>query len=180
MSDKRETATLAGGCFWCLDAAYRQIEGVTRVESGYTGGQKADPDYRDVCTGRTGHAEAVQVEYDPDVISYPQILEILWTIHDPTTLNRQGADSGTQYRSAIYYADEAQHAAAEQSKAEVQHLWGDPVVTEITPLGTWYPAEEYHQDYYNRNPGQGYCAAVINPKLAKLRAKHSERIRTAV
>jgi peptide-methionine (S)-S-oxide reductase len=177
MSNATETATLAGGCFWCLDAAYRQIEGVQGVVSGYTGGTRPDPTYEQVCTGSTGHAEAVQVSYDPDVITYPEILEIFWSIHDPTTLNRQGADAGTQYRSAIYYAGDAQKAAAEASRDEVQKLWSNPVVTEIEPLGDFYPAEEYHQDYYARNPWQGYCQAVINPKLKKLREHHAARLK---
>lgn len=178
MDQKTETATLAGGCFWCLDAAYRQIEGVSGVVSGYSGGAKPNPSYQEVCTGRTGHAEAVQVEFDPSVISYPEILEILWTIHDPTTLNRQGADVGTQYRSAIFYHDEAQRAAAEASRDAVQALWPNPVVTEIVPLEAFYPAEDYHQDYYAHNPNQGYCAVVINPKLKKLRQHHAARLKT--
>ena len=177
MSDLRETATLAGGCFWCLDAAYRRIGGVTGSVSGYSGGPGANPSYRDVCSGRTGHAEAVQVEFDPEVISYPEILEIFWTIHDPTTLNRQGADVGTQYRSAIFYDGPGQKAAAEASRDDIQKLWPDPVVTEITPLEAFYPAEEYHQDYYAKNPMQGYCVAVINPKLRKLREHHAARIK---
>lgn len=177
MSERRETATLAGGCFWCLDAAYRRIEGVVDSVSGYAGGQVPNPSYRDVCTGRTGHAEAVQVTYEPDVITYPEILDIFWTIHDPTTLNRQGADVGTQYRSAIYYADDAQRAAAEASRDAAQKLWDRPVVTEIAPLDIFYPAEDYHQDYYAKNPGQGYCVAVINPKLRKLREHHEARLR---
>ncbi|HZS14538.1 MAG TPA: peptide-methionine (S)-S-oxide reductase MsrA [Candidatus Dormibacteraeota bacterium] len=172
-----EVATLAGGCFWCLDAAYRQIEGVTRVVSGYAGGTVDDPSYEQVCTGRTGHAEVVQVEYDPASISYEDVLDVFWSIHDPTTLNRQGADTGTQYRSAIFVHDEAQRAAAERSRAAVQEHWHDPVVTEIVPLDRFWPAEEYHQDYYARNPYQGYCQAVINPKLLKLRQKHAARLR---
>jgi peptide-methionine (S)-S-oxide reductase len=177
---RTELATLAGGCFWCLDAAYRQIEGVTRVVSGYAGGALADPTYEQVCTGRTGHAEAVQVEYDPSVISYDDVLDVLWSIHDPTTLNRQGADAGTQYRSAIFVHDEAQRAAAERSKAAVQEHWSDPVVTEVVPLDRFWPAEEYHQDYFARNPDSGYCQVVINPKLRKLREKHAARLRQGV
>jgi len=177
MSDLRESATLAGGCFWCLDAAYRRIGGVTSSVAGYTGGPGAHPTYSAVCSGRTGHAEAVQVEYDPAVISYPEILEIFWTIHDPTTLNRQGADVGTQYRSAIFYDGDGQKAAAVASRDDIQKLWPDPVVTEVTPLEVFYPAEEYHQDYYTRNPDQGYCVAVINPKLRKLREHHAARIK---
>ena len=175
-----QTATLAGGCFWCLDAAFRQIEGVEDVISGYTGGEQPNPSYQQVCSGRTGHAEAVQVIFDPNVISYADILDIFWTIHDPTTLNRQGYDSGTQYRSGIYVHDQAQRAEAERSRDAVQALWKDPVVTEIEDLGTFYPAEEYHQNYFARNPGQGYCVAVINPKLEKLRKKHADRLRARV
>jgi peptide-methionine (S)-S-oxide reductase len=180
MSDKREIATLAGGCFWCLDAAYRQIDGVTGVVSGYAGGGRPNPTYEQVSTGSTGHAEVVDVEFDPEVISYPEVLEIFWTIHDPTTLNRQGADVGTQYRSAIFYRDDAQKAAAEASRDAVQELWSNPVVTEIVPLEAFYPAEDYHQDYYAKNPGQGYCVAVINPKLKKLREHHLNRIKAGV
>jgi peptide-methionine (S)-S-oxide reductase len=176
MDKKAEVATLGGGCFWCLDAAYRRIEGIKSVVSGYAGGATPNPTYEQVCNGTTGHAEVVQVEFDPDVITYPEILEIFWTIHDPTTLNRQGADVGSQYRSAIFYEGDTQKAAAEASRDEVQALWPNPVVTEIVPLEAFYPAEEYHQDFYAKNPGQGYCQAVINPKLRKLREHHSARI----
>jgi peptide-methionine (S)-S-oxide reductase len=177
MSEKREIATLAGGCFWCLDAAYRRIDGVTRVESGYAGGRQPNPTYQQVCSGATGHAEVVQVEFDPEVISFPEILDIFWTIHDPTTLNRQGADVGTQYRSSIFYHDDTQRAEAEASRDAVQLLWSSPVVTEVVPLQAFYPAEAYHQDYYGQHPGERYCAAVINPKLKKLREHHSARIK---
>ena len=180
MADRTETATVAGGCFWCLDAAYRQIEGVVGVVSGYTGGQRPHPTYEQVCTGATGHAEAVQVTYDPEVLSYTDVLDILWAVHDPTTLNRQGADVGTQYRSAIYIHDEAQRAEATASREAAQAYWDDPVVTEITPLGAFYPAEDYHQDYYAQHPDQGYCRAVINPKLAKVRARFASRLRAGV
>jgi peptide-methionine (S)-S-oxide reductase len=180
MAATTQTATLGGGCFWCLDAAYRQIEGVTGVVSGYAGGRRANPTYEQVCSGATGHAEVVQVEFDPDVLGYGDILDIFWTIHDPTTLNRQGADAGTQYRSVIFYDDEVQKATAEASRTAVGELWRDPVVTEIVPLETFYPAEEYHQDYFARNPGQGYCVAVINPKLDKLRKHHQARLKTGV
>jgi peptide-methionine (S)-S-oxide reductase len=172
-----EVATLGGGCFWCLDAAYRQIEGVTRVVSGYAGGALANPTYEQVCGGRTGHAEVVQVEFDPAVISYEDVLDVFWSIHDPTTLDRQGGDVGTQYRSAIFVHDEAQRAAAERSRAAVQEHWSQPVVTEITPLDRFWMAEDYHQDYFARNPNQGYCQVVINPKLRKLREKHAARLR---
>jgi peptide-methionine (S)-S-oxide reductase len=180
MSDRREVATLGGGCFWCLDAAYREIRGVTRVVSGYAGGTVARPTYEQVCTGRTGHAEVVQIEFDPDVISYPEVLDVFWSIHDPTTRNRQGADVGTQYRSVIFTHDEAQAEAARASAAAIQQAWPQPVVTEIEPLGEFYPAEEYHQDYFARNPHQGYCQVVINPKLQKVRRRHAELLKAPI
>jgi peptide-methionine (S)-S-oxide reductase len=165
---RTETATLGGGCFWCLEAVYERIEGVKSVVSGYAGGTKADPTYSEVCTGATGHAEVVQVEYDPGVIGYEQILELFWKAHDPTTLNRQGADVGTQYRSIILYHDESQRKMAERSKALAAEQLSRPIVTEIQPLETFYRAEEYHQDYYAKNPNAGYCSFVIRPKLRKL------------
>jgi peptide-methionine (S)-S-oxide reductase len=177
MSERRETATLGGGCFWCLDAAYRDIEGVTEVVSGYAGGKWANPTYEQVCTGATGHAEVVQVEFDPDVLTYADVLDIFWSLHDPTTLNRQGADVGTQYRSVILYHDDAQRRTAEASRDAIQQAWPHPVVTEIVPLEIFYPAEEYHQNYYARNPGTGYCQLVINPKLKKLRERYAARLR---
>jgi peptide-methionine (S)-S-oxide reductase len=177
MTTGREVATLGGGCFWCLDAAYRRVEGVTGVVSGYAGGEDPRPTYQRVCSGVTGHAEVVQVEFDPAVISYRDILDVFWAIHDPTTLNQQGHDVGTQYRSIILTHDDAQRQAAEESRAAVQSLWPRPVVTEIVPLEVFHPAEEYHQDYYARNPEQGYCQVVINPKLAKLRQRFAARLR---
>jgi peptide-methionine (S)-S-oxide reductase len=177
MTTGREVATLGGGCFWCLDAAYRRVEGVTGVVSGYAGGEDPRPTYQRVCSGVTGHAEVVQVEFDPAVISYRDILDVFWAIHDPTTLNQQGQDVGTQYRSIILTHDDAQRQAAEESRAAVQSLWPRPVVTEIVPLEVFHPAEEYHQDYYARNPEQGYCQVVINPKLAKLRQRFAARLR---
>jgi len=177
MAERTELATLGGGCFWCLDAAYREIEGVVGVVSGYAGGRGPDPTYEQVCTGITGHAEVVQVEFDPDVISYADILDVLWSIHDPTTRDRQGADVGSQYRSIILHHDEAQRTTAEASRDAVQKVWSRPIVTEIVPLETFYPAEDYHQDYYARNPGQGYCQAVINPKLSKLRQHHAAMLK---
>jgi len=177
MTERRETATLGGGCFWCLDAAYREIEGVTHVVSGYAGGERPNPTYEQVSTGRTGHAEVVQVEFDPDVISYADVLDIFWAIHDPTTLNRQGADVGTQYRSVIFYADDDQRRAAEASRDAIQDAWPRPVVTEIVPLQAFYPAEEYHQDYFAKNPDQGYCQLIINPKLKKLRDRYAARLK---
>ena len=177
MNERTQTATLGGGCFWCLDAAYRQIDGVTRVTSGYAGGRLPDPTYQQVCTGTTGHAEVVQLEFDPDLISYGDILEIFWSIHDPTTRDRQGADVGSQYRSVILHHDDAQQRAAVESREAAQRLWGKPIVTEIVALDAFYPAEDYHQDYYACNPEQGYCQVVINPKLAKLRERHRARLR---
>lgn len=170
-------ATLAGGCFWCLEAAYQEIEGVEQVTSGYTGGHVENPSYRAVCSGSTGHAEAVQVAYDPDQISYEDLLEIFFTIHDPTQLNRQGADVGTQYRSAIFTHDDTQREEAEAmiERLETDGVY-DGIVTEVEPLETFYEAEEKHHDYYRRNPGAAYCQAVINPKLAKLRQKHADRL----
>jgi len=179
MSERRETATLGGGCFWCLDAAYREIDGVTAVISGYSGGRRPNPTYQQVCTGATGHAEVVQVEFDPDALSYADVLDIFWAIHDPTTRDRQGADVGTQYRSVIFYRDDDQRRAAEASRDAIQQLWPRPVVTEIVPLEAFYPAEEYHQNYFARNPSQGYCQVVINPKLKKLRESHAARIRAS-
>lgn len=177
MAERRELATLGGGCFWCLDAAYRRIEGVTGVVSGYAGGHDSRPTYQRVCEGTTGHAEVVQVEFDPDVISYHDILDVFWAIHDPTTLNRQGHDVGTQYRSIILAHDDSQRRIAEESRQSVASLWPRPVVTEIVPLEEFHPGEEYHQDYFARNPDQGYCQVVINPKLAKLREKFATRLR---
>ncbi|MFN2564424.1 MAG: peptide-methionine (S)-S-oxide reductase MsrA [Gemmatimonadaceae bacterium] len=174
----REVATLAGGCFWCLDAVFRDLRGVEKIESGYSGGTTPNPSYEQVCSGRTGHAEVVQVTFDPAAISYRDLLGVFFAIHDPTTLNRQGGDVGTQYRSAIFYHSPEQRAAAEQVIRELtaKGLWDDPVVTEVTPFTTFYPAESYHQDYFNRNPYQPYCAAVIAPKVAKFRSKYLERL----
>ncbi len=172
MSDKlntlREYAVLAGGCFWCVEAVYERIDGVKSVASGYTGGSVAHPTYEQVCTGTTGHAEAVKITFDPDVISYAKIVEIFWKSHDPTTLNRQGGDSGTQYRSAIYYSDDAQKKTAEKSRETAQLTFHNKIVTEIAPLGEFYTAEEYHQDYFKLNPNAAYCQYVIEPKLKKL------------
>jgi peptide-methionine (S)-S-oxide reductase len=176
-SQSTEVATLGGGCFWCLDAAYRQVEGVTRVVSGYAGGARPNPTYEQVCTGATGHAEVVSVEFDPTVITYEDVLDIFWAIHDPTQLNRQGADIGTQYRSVIFVHDDAQRSAAERSRQAVQAHWEKPVVTAIEPLPDFWPAEEYHQDYFARNPDQGYCQVVINPKLRKLRERYAARLK---
>ncbi len=175
----RETATLAGGCFWCLDGAYRDLRGVVAVESGYAGGHVANPTYEQVCTGRTGHAEVVRITYDPAAISFRDLLEVFFSIHDPTTLNRQGADVGTQYRSAIFVHDETQRETAATLVAELEsdRVFPDPIVTEITPLAEYYPAEDYHQDYYRNHPGEGYCQVVVAPKLAKFRARYAARLK---
>jgi len=162
-------ATLGGGCFWCLEAVYENVKGVKDVVSGYAGGHTENPDYRSVCSGQTGHAEVVQITYDPDQISYKELLEIFWHIHDPTTLNRQGADVGTQYRSIILYHDDEQKREAEASRAEAQKRFRDPIVTEIVPLEKFWPAEAYHQDYFKNNPYQGYCQAVVAPKVEKFK-----------
>ena len=164
----RETAVLGGGCFWCVEAVYERVQGVLSVESGYAGGTVKNPSYEQVCTGTTGHAEVVRVTFDPAVISYSEIIDIFWKAHDPTTMNRQGADRGTQYRSIILYADEEQRRAAEESMKKAKSAFDRPIVTEITSLEVFYPAEDYHQDYYENNPYGGYCRAVIAPKLEKL------------
>jgi peptide-methionine (S)-S-oxide reductase len=173
------TATLAGGCFWCLEAVFLRLRGVQRVESGYAGGHVENPTYRAVCTGDTGHAEVVQVDFDPNEISYRELLEVFFAIHDPTTLNRQGADVGTQYRSAIFYHDDAQKAEAEQVIRELseERVFDGAIVTEVVPLTKFYPAEDYHREYYDRNPEQGYCQVVISPKVAKLRQKFAEKLK---
>jgi peptide-methionine (S)-S-oxide reductase len=165
----QEYAVLAGGCFWCVEAVYERIDGVVSVVSGYTGGKGANPTYEQVCSGATGHAEAVKITYNPEVISYSEILELFWKSHDPTTLNRQGADVGTQYRSAIFYVDENQKRVAEESLSAARAAFKNEIVTEITPLGEFYIAEEYHQDYYAHNPNAPYCQLVIAPKLEKLK-----------
>ncbi|MDR9430917.1 MAG: peptide-methionine (S)-S-oxide reductase MsrA [Natronomonas sp.] len=169
-----ETATLAGGCFWCIEAALKELRGVDRVTSGYAGGHVDDPSYEAVCRGETGHAEVVQVEFDPDAIGYRDLLEVFFTIHDPTTLNRQGPDVGSQYRSAVYYHDDAQRETVEAVIDELEPLYDDEIVTEVAPLETFYPAEEYHQDYFEKHPNDTYCTVNINPKLSKLREKHAE------
>jgi len=181
MAAATETATLGGGCFWCLEAVYEMVEGVSRVKSGYAGGHVENPTYKQVCTGKTGHAEVVQVDFDPDVVSYADILEIFFGIHDPTTLNRQGGDVGPQYRSAIFTHSDAQEATARQVLAEVDRdgPWDDPIVTEIEPLGRFYPAEDYHDEYFRRNTTQPYCQAVIAPKVAKFRKRFSHRLTTS-
>jgi peptide-methionine (S)-S-oxide reductase len=168
-----ETFVLAGGCFWCLDTVYRMTRGVSSVVSGYTGGQLDDPDYYTVCTGRTGHAEAVAVTFDPAVVPADVILDLFFTGHDPTTLNRQGYDVGTQYRSAMFWADEAQRAVFQDAIARAQPQWDQPIVTTLEPLGTFWEAESEHQDFYAQQPWNGYCQVIINPKLAKVRQRYS-------
>jgi peptide-methionine (S)-S-oxide reductase len=173
------TATLGGGCFWCLEAVYDRVEGVHAVTSGYAGGHVTNPSYRQVCTGTTGHAEVVQVEYDPEIISYRDLLEIFFTIHDPTTKDRQGADVGPQYRSIILFHDADQQTTAESviEDLEADGVFDDPIVTDVEPLDTFYRAEDKHQDYFANNPGQPYCQAVIAPKVNKLRKKHAKRLK---
>ena len=175
----RELATLGGGCFWCLEAVYKELRGVERVVSGYAGGWVENPTYEQVCDGTTGHAEVVQVTFDPAAVSYRELLGVFFTIHDPTTPNRQGGDVGTQYRSAVFYHTPAQREAAEAVIAELTAagVWGAPVVTQVVPLETFYPAEGYHQDYFERNPFQPYCRAVVAPKVAKFRKHFLEKLK---
>lgn len=170
-SNHTELATLGGGCYWCTEAIFQMLPGVKSVSSGFAGGTKENPTYHEVCTGRTGHAEVIQIEYDPKTISYEKLLETFWEAHDPTTLNRQGADSGTQYRSIILYGNEVQKAAAEKSKAQAQKQFSRPIVTEIVPLTKFYKADADHQNFYRNNPNQGYCRAVIQPKVEKFEKK---------
>lgn len=174
---KFEMTTLAGGCFWCLEAAYQMVEGVTQVVSGYAGGQTKDPSYEQVSSGSTGHAEVVQITFDSNIITYEDLLDIFWAIHDPTTLNRQGHDIGPQYRSMILFHNDEQKKLAEASRDKAAKLWPDPIVTEIKPLGHFYRAEDYHQNYFRNHPEQGYCQIVINPKLQKLREKFATKLK---
>jgi peptide-methionine (S)-S-oxide reductase len=171
-----EIATLGGGCFWCLEAVYQELKGVTAVESGYTGGSVVNPSYEEVCDGTTGHAEVVRVSFDPAVVSYRQILEVFFTIHDPTTLNRQGNDVGTQYRSVVYYHSPEQQETAKHVIAEMASVWDAPLVTELSPEEVYYKAEEYHQNYFRQHPLQGYCAFIVAPKVAKFRKTFSDRL----
>ncbi len=176
---RREVATLGGGCFWCLEAVYLELKGIEKVESGYAGGAVANPSYEDVCSGTTGHAEVVQLTFDPSVISFKDILEVFFTIHDPTTLDRQGYDVGTQYRSIIFYHTPEQRATAEQTIAELdrQGIWPNPIVTRLEPFTAFYPAEGYHQRYFERNPFQPYCQVVVAPKVAKARKTFLSRLK---
>jgi peptide-methionine (S)-S-oxide reductase len=178
-NNRLEVATLGGGCFWCLEAVYDQLRGVTDVVSGYSGGQVPHPSYEQVCGGRTGHAEVVQVAFDPEVVTYRQILEVFFTIHDPTTLNRQGPDVGPQYRSVIFYHSPEQKSTAEQVMADLtgRKLWDRNIVTELAPLEEFYPAEPYHQEYFARNPSQGYCQFVVAPKVAKFRKQYMANLK---
>ena len=178
MSTPTEIATLAGGCFWCLDAVFVELKGIHTVKSGYTGGRRPNPTYEQVCTGTTGHAEVVQVTFDPSVVSYRDLLDVFFTIHDPTTLNRQGNDSGTQYRSAIYThsAEQEQTARATIAEFTATKVWDDPIVTEVTPIDVFYAAEHYHDNYFARNPGNPYCAVVIAPKVSKARKLFLEKL----
>ncbi|HZS07995.1 MAG TPA: peptide-methionine (S)-S-oxide reductase MsrA [Blastocatellia bacterium] len=175
----KEVATLAGGCFWCLEAVFNDLRGVEKVVSGYSGGTVKNPTYQQVCTGTTGHAEVVQITFDPQVISLKELLEVFFTIHDPTTLNRQGADEGTQYRSAIFYHSPEQKAVAESVIADItaQKIWDNKIVTEVTPFSEFYPAEDYHQLYYERNPNAGYCRVVIAPKVTKFRKQFVSKLK---
>lgn len=174
-----EIATLGGGCFWCLEAVYEEMKGVEKVESGYSGGSVPEPSYEQICTGTTGHAEVVQVTFDPEVVSHREVLEVFFTIHDPTTLNRQGMDVGPQYRSVIFYHDEEQKRVAEEVLSEFAEadVWGKPIVTEISPLENYYRAEEYHQNYYRDNAYQPYCQVVVAPKVAKFRKQYLEKLK---
>ena len=178
-SSHTEVATLGGGCFWCLEAVYQELRGVKKVESGYSGGDVPHPTYRQVCSETTGHAEVVQVTFDPDEVSYRDILDVYFTIHDPTTLNRQGADVGTQYRSAIFYHTEEQKRVAEEAISDLQTegIWNNPIVTEVAPFDEFYVAEDYHQDYFRNNGFQPYCQVIIAPKVAKFRKEHLERLK---
>lgn len=174
----KEVATLAGGCFWCLEAIYDQLRGVEDVVSGYAGGQRPNPSYEQVCTGATGHAEVVQITFDPQVVSFRELLEVFFTIHDPTTLNRQGADVGTQYRSAVFFHSPAQQTIVQQVIRDLEDaaIWQHKIVTEVTPFTVFYPAEAYHQEYFAHHPEQGYCQIVIAPKVAKFRQKYLSRL----
>jgi peptide-methionine (S)-S-oxide reductase len=179
MGKDLQIATLAGGCFWCLEAVFKELKGVESVESGYSGGTVPDPTYHEVCDGETGHAETVRVTFDPSVLSYHNLLTIFFTIHDPTTLNRQGNDVGTQYRSAVFYHDEEQKKILDEVMGEIAaaSIWGAPLVTEVRPFEAFYPAEDYHQEYFKKNPWQPYCRVVVAPKVAKFRQKFAERLR---
>jgi len=176
-SGTTEMATLGGGCFWCVEAVYQELNGVLKVESGYSGGHVSNPTYREIGTGTTGHAEVAQITYDPAVVTFEEILEVFFTVHDPTTLNRQGNDVGTQYRSVIFYHNDAQKTIAEAAKSAATELWANPIVTQIAPLDKFYKAEDYHQNYYRDNPSQPYCVYVVGPKVKKFREKFAEKLK---
>jgi peptide-methionine (S)-S-oxide reductase len=178
-SSELKTATFGAGCFWCTEAVFLNVNGVSKVVSGYSGGKAKNPTYREVCSGLTGHAEVTQITYDPKKVSFEELLEVFWNTHDPTTLNRQGADEGTQYRSAVFYNDEEQKKIAEQYKKQLEasHVYKNPIVTEISPLVNFYPAEDYHQNYYALNPEQGYCQYVIRPKVEKFKKQFSAKLK---
>jgi peptide-methionine (S)-S-oxide reductase len=179
MNNNLEIATLGGGCFWCLEAIYNDLRGVEKVVSGYSGGEKRNPSYQEVSRGDSGHAEVVQITFDPHLVSYEDLLKVFFTIHDPTTLNRQGADVGTQYRSVIFYHDQSQLEIAERVMAEIaaEQIWTDPIVTQIEPFEEFFIAEDYHQDYFKRNPNQGYCRVVIAPKVVKFRKSFAAQLK---
>ena len=181
MNKSQEITTLGGGCFWCLEAVFSELRGVENVVSGYSGGSVPDPSYQQICTGATGHAEVVQITFDPGIISFKELIEIFLAIHDPTTLNRQGADVGTQYRSVIFYRTKEQERIAREviKEFEVSKIWRAPIVTELAPFKVFYPAEEYHQEYFRRNPDQMYCSVVISPKLAKFRKQYFTKLKNA-
>lgn len=178
-SNELKTATFGAGCFWCTEAVFLNVNGVTKVVSGYSGGKVKNPTYREVCTGLTGHAEVTQITYDSKKVSFEDLLEVFWNTHDPTTLNRQGADEGTQYRSAVFYNDDEEKKIAEQYKKQLEasHIYKNPIVTEISPLTNFYPAEDYHQNYYALNPNQGYCQFVIRPKVEKFKKQFSAKLK---
>ena len=175
----REVATLGAGCFWCVETVFNQLRGVENVVSGYSGGRRPNPTYQQVCTGTTGHAEVIQVTFEPGIISFREILEVFFTVHDPTTLNRQGADIGTQYRSAIFFHSEEQKSTAEEviKEFDAKGIWDRPIVTELTPFSEFFPAESYHQQYYENNPNQGYCRAVIEPKVTKFKKQYFDKLK---
>ncbi len=177
--EKMEIATFGNGCFWCTEAVFQQLKGVSKVESGYSGGQTIDPTYKEVCSGTTGHAEVLQITYNPEEISFKELLEVFWSTHDPTTLNRQGNDVGTQYRSAVFYHSEEQKSLSEEYKKRLDEsgAFDDPIVTEITAFDKFYPAEDYHKNYYNLNPNQGYCQFVIRPKVEKFKKAFAEKLK---
>lgn len=178
LSGNTEIATLGGGCFWCVEAVYQELQGVLKVESGYSGGHVENPTYREICSGLTGHAEVIKITFDPAIVSFREVLQIFFTVHDPTTLNRQGNDAGTQYRSVIYYHSDEQKKAAQEVAQEAQEAWDDPIVTVFSAAEKFYKAEDYHQNYYRANPNQGYCSFIIAPKVKKFREKFKDKLKS--